>query len=617
MKKINGFQITKMTLSGFKCFEDEASFQFGDTTYITASNGKGKSSIADAVAFAFAGTPFFGEKGLDRLQNQDMDEMEVRVDIVDDTGKPHNLTRTRKRDSTSISYDGATVRQSDLNTAFGGRDIFLSILNPLYFIQVLGDGGKNLLEKLLPAVKHEDVLASLPKCSQEVLAGQSLLSPETFIKNRRCELKKLNEALISYQGKKELVEQQREERARKLEELWITIESISNEMEELMEVRDKGRNPEEEKALLAELHKRHEALLAECADNKMDEAIRELAEDIKSVEKSIAKQEAESYVSSYMEQMAETGARLKNLYAEHQRMESVLKHTAVGYRCPVCMSAVTEGNLVSVREEIQQRLSALVHDGRSVKKSLSEMKARDNTARDTFEKHKSTVLEKKKEELAELNQRLQELNVARELDREDYLERISELEKQISDQKKRTADGNWSQEQAARFAELCEKKKSCEAQIEAFHSVEEEDYTALIQETEAEIFRVKRLIHEAIQYMAKRIELMLGGLKMSSTEIILTELVKTTGEIRDCFRFSYEGKDYKCLSLAERVRAGLDVSVLIQKLSGRNYPIFVDNSESICTFGKVPITSQVILARVANGQDLQVTYRNHRQLEVA
>lgn len=617
MKKINGFQITKMTLSGFKCFEEEASFTFGDTTYITASNGKGKSSIADAAAFAFAGTPFFGEKGLDRLQNKEMDEMTVSVDIVDDTGRPHHLTRTRKRDSTLISYDGTTVRQSDLNTAFGGRDIFLSILNPLYFISVLGDGGKNLLEKLLPAVKQEDVLASLPKCSQEVLAGQSLLSPETFIKNRRCELKKLNEALISYQGKKELVEQQREERAGKLEELRITVENISKEMEELMEVRDKGRNPDEEKALLAQLHKQRESLLAECTDNKTDEAIRQLAEDIKSIEKSMAKQEAEPYVSSYMEQMAETEARLKNLYTEHKKVESALRHTKVGYRCPVCMSVITDENIVSVREDMQQRLSALVHDGRNIKKSLSEMKARDSTARDMFERHKTAVLEKKKEELADLNQRLQERNVARELDREDYAERVSELENQISETEKWISDGNWSQEQAVRFAGLCEKKKSCEAQIEAFHSVEDDDYTALIEETETEVLRVKRLINEAIQYMANRIELMLGGIKMSSTEIVLTELVKTTGEIKDCFRFSYEGKDYKCLSLAERVRAGLDVSVLIRKLSGRNYPIFVDNSESICTFGKVPISGQVILARVANGQELQVTYRNHRQMEAA
>ena len=67
MKKINGFTITKLTLTGFKCFEGTVSFDLGDTTYITASNGKGKSSIADAVAFAFVGTPFFGEKGLDRL----------------------------------------------------------------------------------------------------------------------------------------------------------------------------------------------------------------------------------------------------------------------------------------------------------------------------------------------------------------------------------------------------------------------------------------------------------------------------------------------------------------------------------------------------------------------
>ena len=62
MKKINGFTITKLTLSGFKCFEDTVSFDFGDTTFITASNGQGKSSIADAIAFAFVGTPFFGEK---------------------------------------------------------------------------------------------------------------------------------------------------------------------------------------------------------------------------------------------------------------------------------------------------------------------------------------------------------------------------------------------------------------------------------------------------------------------------------------------------------------------------------------------------------------------------
>ena len=65
MKKINGFSSTRLTLNGFKCYKDTTTFDFGDTTFITASNGQGKSSIADAIAFAFVGTPFFGVKGLD------------------------------------------------------------------------------------------------------------------------------------------------------------------------------------------------------------------------------------------------------------------------------------------------------------------------------------------------------------------------------------------------------------------------------------------------------------------------------------------------------------------------------------------------------------------------
>ena len=104
---------------------------------------------------------------------------------------------------------------------------------------------------------------------------------------------------------------------------------------------------------------------------------------------------------------------------------------------------------------------------------------------------------------------------------------------------------------------------------------------------------------------------------MTNTEIVLTEIVKTTGEVKDCFRFSYEGRDYKCLSLSEKVRAGLDVAVLIQKLAGRNYPVFVDNGESICTFGKVRPEGQIIIARVVNNQSLQVTYKNREQKTAA
>ena len=52
MKKIEQFQITSLMLSGFKSYEEPTELVFGNPTVITGGNGRGKSSIADAIAFA-------------------------------------------------------------------------------------------------------------------------------------------------------------------------------------------------------------------------------------------------------------------------------------------------------------------------------------------------------------------------------------------------------------------------------------------------------------------------------------------------------------------------------------------------------------------------------------
>ena len=47
MEKIKGFQISSMTVSGFKCYEAPMKITFGNPTIVTGGNGRGKSSIAD------------------------------------------------------------------------------------------------------------------------------------------------------------------------------------------------------------------------------------------------------------------------------------------------------------------------------------------------------------------------------------------------------------------------------------------------------------------------------------------------------------------------------------------------------------------------------------------
>ena len=62
MKKIGGFQVTGMTLSGFKSFQEPTRLEFGPITLVTGGNGQGKTSVADAIAFAITGLPFFGKR---------------------------------------------------------------------------------------------------------------------------------------------------------------------------------------------------------------------------------------------------------------------------------------------------------------------------------------------------------------------------------------------------------------------------------------------------------------------------------------------------------------------------------------------------------------------------
>lgn len=86
--------------------------------------------------------------------------------------------------------------------------------------------------------------------------------------------------------------------------------------------------------------------------------------------------------------------------------------------------------------------------------------------------------------------------------------------------------------------------------------------------------------------------------------ISLYDIVKSTGERKDAFRFTYQaegctkGRLYKCLSHSERLRAGMEVSEMVKRLTGRNYPVFADDMESIEDLSNVKPTGQVIMARV-------------------
>ena len=211
MKKIEQFQITSMSISGFKSYEKPTELTFGNPTVITGGNGRGKTSIADAIAFAVTGLPLFGERGLDRLHNEKNPDVAIQMRFVDENGITHELTRIRRNNDMSIYYDGHTIRQLDLADLFGERDVFLSILNPLYFIEELGTSGKNLLERYLPFIPQETILAQLPGEVQASLKDEVILSPDAYLKGRRAEIRELEERITYLGGQKDLAATQKKQ----------------------------------------------------------------------------------------------------------------------------------------------------------------------------------------------------------------------------------------------------------------------------------------------------------------------------------------------------------------------------------------------------------------------
>ena len=83
-------------------------------------------------------------------------------------------------------------------------------------------------------------------------------------------------------------------------------------------------------------------------------------------------------------------------------------------------------------------------------------------------------------------------------------------------------------------------------------------------------------------------------------------MVKSTGEQKAAFKFTYNGRRYDRLSLSEKIRAGMEVSELVKRLTGRNYPVFVDNMESVDDLANVRPTGQVTMAKCVHGAGLDV-----------
>lgn len=597
MKKIEQFQITSISISGFKSYEKPTELIFGDPTVITGGNGRGKSSIADAIAFAVTGLPFFGERGLDRLHNEKNPDVAIQMRFVDENGIIHELTRIRQNNDMSIYYDGHTIRQLDLTDLFGERDVFLSILNPLYFIEELGTNGKNLLERYLPFIPQETILAQLPGAVQASLKDEVILSPDAYLKGRRAGIRELEERITYLSGQKDLAATQKKQHETMRVEISEGITALQNEIAALAEKQFAGLDTAEMQERLVELSQRYD----EMARDERGDTVQQQKE-LRALREKIVRRQSEQYQSKFTEPLAEITAKVNDLGARYKREAVVYKAFHAGMDCPTCHRRVTEETLPEVQAALKKAISELYAAGTEQKRQLTELQELDKKARDTFDAFKKADLRKWTEDAAELERRCAEQS-------ETGSQAAESLRREIQNLTAELEYGNLTQAEYDRLRECREQCRELESKLSALNemaSAQTPDFDREIREAQEAIGKIKRTMTNVILYVSKRAELTFSQLKMNRVEISLYDVVKSTGEVKDTFKFTYSGRRYDRLSLSEKIRAGMEVSELIKRLTGRNYPVFVDNMESVDDLANVRPTGQIIMAKCMSNAPLQV-----------
>ena len=594
MKKIEQFQITGMTISGFKSYQVPTVLNFGPQTAITGGNGQGKTSIADAIAFAVTGQPFFGERGIDKLHNEIQPEVFISLRFVDETGASHELTRTRHKNRMTIHYDGYEIRQMDLTDMFGERDVFLSIFNPLYFIEELGDDGKNLLEMHLPMIPREAVMEQLADETRAALEGVDILSPDSFLKLKREEVRNLEERMIYLQGQKDQAATQDNERKKQSAELSGWCRLLESKCKELEEKQFADLDRPQMEARLRELSVRYE----EAAKGSNSTA--ELDAQILALSQKQAQRRAEQYQSKYTQALADANAKVTELGKRYQRENQIMKAFVPGVSCPTCRRPVTEQNLAEVQGALQASINGILTAGREQRAQLEQLRELDTKAQVVFDQFQSDDIIKMQDEIDALTCQRDKLAQDRQTDgvRGEIQQLSASLEY-----------GNLSQQESEQLNGCRADLLQCQAQlraVEAALSQKPEDFDAQMAQAQREITDLKVLISNVILYARKRAELTFEALKMNRVEISLYDVVKTTGEQKAAFKFTYNGRRYDRLSLSEKIRAGMEVSELVKRLTGRNYPVFVDNMESVDDLANVRPTGQVIMAKCVRGAGLSV-----------
>lgn len=157
--------------------------------------------------------------------------------------------------------------------------------------------------------------------------------------------------------------------------------------------------------------------------------------------------------------------------------------------------------------------------------------------------------------------------------------------------------------------------QKAKADIQIFQKNIDDLYNSLDSNKKAKDVAQKLLIN----YIEAKMQFATKHLK--NVSIKYYTILKDGGEIKQDFIITYKGNDFKNLSRSETIATSLEISNMLNKISGVKLPLFVDDSESCADYNFIEDFSndtQILIAKVVKGQILGISnYQNIETMQIA
>ena len=626
---------------GFRRFKGVFETKLYDTTTISGKNRSGKSNILYAIVNTLLGTNLSGDEK-SCLINQKVDSSYGELHFTDNQGISHILIRTKNRVGTknnSLLLDGKQITQNELINYYKDKKLFLSIINPLYFLSKKPAEQKELVDKYLSDTRPFEIFNSLSDLQKQNLLKRyfKIHVREIYDKFSEQELKEL---YISNKLQ-EITDKQYEELSQK--ELFssfkdvilrdikyyymlspkeqeefinthllnifmdIAYDNLSNEDKKLLEG-----IPQDIPTYISELNqdiKKAESYITslngkiDYAQNIANEKLPEAKRFEKEVELSLAYQELDSLSNNKQikdkenqkQKIEDLEKEILNISTEITELEKTMKSGKQKYLaikngtdclCPTCEQTIKD----TAKEKTIANMRKNLTDAFNRKNTL-ETKEKDLKFKLTMEKchyHAlggDTSIDNNKR-IANIKENIDKLELEQK-EIEKFNNEISIKEKNIQNAKLDISNFN--------------------KQI-----VIQNKYISELKDAR----KVAQKLY--IGYIEEKMKLAKHYLK--DVKVKFYSVLKTTGEIKDDFVITYKGNLLSNLSRSETIATALEFANMFNKIAKTNFPIFIDDMESCADYDFIKeysSNSQLIVSNVVKGSNLKIAdYYNNENCTI-